>query len=70
MARKKSVYGILESAPIQANPVEVAETGTVRMALILDLLAEALRPYPEAKHAISEAIAARLSASPETRILP
>ena len=70
MARKKAAYGILESAPIHATPVEIVETGTVRMALILDLLADALRPYPEAKHAISEAIAARLGASPETRILP
>jgi hypothetical protein len=74
MASKKTirprVYGILESAPINATPVEVAETGTVRMALILDLLAEALRPYPDARLAISEAIAERLSASAETRILP
>ncbi|MCX6611863.1 MAG: hypothetical protein NTW74_13540 [Acidobacteria bacterium] len=70
MARKKGVYGILESAPIHATPAEVVETGTVRMALILELLSEALQPYPEAKQAISEAIAARLGASPETRILP
>jgi len=74
MPRKKltvpRVYGILASSPIHATPVEIAETGTVRMALILDLLAETLRPYPEAKHAISEAIAARLGVSPQTRILP
>ncbi len=74
MPRKKvnvpRAYGILSSSPIHATPVEVVETGTVRMALILDLLAETLRPYPEAKHAISEAIAARLGASAETRILP
>ena len=74
MPRKKAIvpraYGILESSPIHATPVEVIESGTVRLALILDLLAETLRPYPEAKQAISEAIAARLGASPETRILP
>lgn len=74
MARKKSTaprfYGLLESSPLHATALEVAETGTVRMALILDLIDEALKPYPEAKQAICGAIATRLSASPETRILP
>lgn len=74
MARKKLIaprfYGLLESSPLNATPAAVVETGTVRMALILDLIADALKPYPEARQAMCAAIAARLSASPETRILP
>ena len=74
MACKKTnppqIYAVLDSSRLSASPVEVAESGTVRMALILDLIAESLEPFPDALHAVSEAIATRLGSSPDTRILP
>lgn len=74
MARKKTnppqIYAILDSSRLDASPVEVTESGTVRMALIFDLIAIALEPFPDALMALSEAIATRLGSSPDTRILP
>lgn len=74
MTRKKTnppqIYAILDSSRLDASPIEVTESGTVRMALILDLIAESLEPFPEALHAVSTAIATRLGSSPDTRILP
>ncbi len=73
MARKRSLapqfYGILESSRLNATPVEVVETGTVRLSLILDVLADALANFPEARQAVCAAISDRLSSNRETRIL-
>jgi hypothetical protein len=63
-------YGLLDAAAIDASRVEVAETGIVRMGLILEVIGKALEPYPEAREALCAAIAERLGSSPETRILP
>ena len=74
MPRRKTrtplLYGLMDSSRLNATPVEVIETGTVRLALILDLIATALEPYPDARQALSDAIALRLSNNPDTRILP
>lgn len=55
---------------LEANPVELAETGTVRMGLILEVIGKALENYPEAREALCAAIAERLGSSQETRIQP
>lgn len=74
MPRKKTtsplMYGLMDSSRLTATKLEVTETGTVRLGLVLDLIANALEPYPEARLALSDAITLRLSKSPETRILP
>lgn len=41
-------YGLLDVSSLEANPVEVAETGKVRMGLILEVIGKALENYPEA----------------------
>jgi hypothetical protein len=74
MTRKRtqspSLYGLIESSRLNATPVDVVETGTVRMALVLDLIATALEAFPEAREALVAAIELRLGKNPATRILP
>jgi len=74
MPRKRTLspqsYRLLESSNVSATTVQVVETGTVRMGLLLEVISEALHEYPDAKLAISETIAKRLGTDPETRILP
>jgi hypothetical protein len=74
MLRKRtqttSLYGLVESSRLNATPVDVVETGTVRIALVLDLIATSLEGYPEARQALVGAIELRLGKNPATRILP
>lgn len=74
MPRKKSItpqmYGLIDSSRLTATPVEVVETGTVRLGLVLEIIATALEDYPEARLRLAEAFAARVGTNPLTRILP
>lgn len=65
-----SYYTNINSTNIHATPTEVAEEGTVRMALLLDTLDLALKDFPGAAHAVSGAILEKLGANPTTRITP
>lgn len=65
-----SPYANVASANLDATSVEVAESGTVRMALLLDALNEALKEIPGAAHTVSIALLAKLGANPDTRIMP
>lgn len=74
MPRKKSIapqmYGLIDSSRLTATPVEVVETGTVRLGLVLEIIATALEDYPEARLRLAEAFASRVGTNPLTRILP
>lgn len=74
MPRKKSdtpyFYRTVASSRLTASPVEISESGNVRLGLLLEAIAEALHEFPEAQLALTNAIAVRLGANPETRILP
>jgi len=60
----------MTSSKLIASPVEVAETGTVRIGAVLDVISKALEDYPEARLAVSSTILSELGAISETRILP
>ncbi len=63
-------YNNRNSTNIHATPTEVAEEGTVRMALLLDTIDLALKDFPGAAHTVSGAILEKLGANPNTRITP
>ena len=63
-------YTNMHSTNLHATPTEVAEEGTVRMALLLDTLEAALKDFPGAALAVSGAILEKLGANPNTRIMP
>ena len=65
-----SPYSNTNSTKVNATPTEVAEEGTIRMALLLDTLDQALKDFPGAAHAVSGAILEKLGANPTTRITP
>jgi hypothetical protein len=73
MARRKSpaprLYGLLPAPSLLAPPEQLVESGSVRLGQLLEILAEALEPYPEARQALTTAIRERLGAQPETRVL-
>jgi hypothetical protein len=74
MARKKAqsphLYRLFESAPLQATPLEVEESGTVRLGLVLEVLTEALLEFPEARKAVSKSIEAKIGVDPRIKVLP
>ncbi len=63
-------YGNTSSTNLDSTPVDVAESGTVRMAVLLDALDEALKDIPGAAHQVSAALLKKLGANPGTRITP
>ena len=65
-----SPYSNRNSTNVHATPTEVAEQGTVRMALLLDTIDLALKDFPGAAHTVSGAILEKLGANPNTRITP
>ncbi len=66
----RNFYNNRNSTNIHATPTEVAEEGTVRMALLLDTIDLALKDFPGAAHTVSVAILEKLGANPNTRITP
>jgi hypothetical protein len=74
MPRKKTqsphLYRLFESAPLQATPLEVEESGTVRLGLVLEVLTEALLDFPEASKAVTELIETRIGVDPGIKVLP
>lgn len=73
MSKRKThsvgLYGCLDIPPLTAPPQELAEAGTVRLAQVLDVIAAALEEYPEARLAVSAAIAEKLGGGPQTKVL-
>jgi hypothetical protein len=74
MPRKKSplprIYAIVESAPLNASTVDIAETGTARLGQLLEAIQRGLANFPEARAAVVNEITSTVGANPDTRILP
>ncbi|MBZ2183781.1 MAG: hypothetical protein K7J46_03650 [Bryobacter sp.] len=60
---------MLPSPALPAPPEQLVESGSVRLGHLLEVIAGALEPYPEARQALTTAIRDRLGAQPETRVL-
>lgn len=63
-------YANASGIPLDATHADVADSGTVRMAVLLDALEEALKDIPGAAHQVSAALLEKLGANPITRITP
>lgn len=74
MARKRSavprLYALIASPHLEPLPAQTAETGSVRLGYLLDVIAKALEPYGEAADAVANAVEKHLDGNPDIRIEP
>ncbi|WP_031499732.1 hypothetical protein [Bryobacter aggregatus] len=73
MPKKKTAYRgcyhSLDGVNLNATPSQIEESGTVRLGQILNVVYQALEPYPEIRIEVAKALTAGLGEQASTRVV-